>query len=813
MKISYNWLKDYLDFDLSTEQMSELLTALGLEVEGMETYESVKGGLKGIVAGHVVECGQHPNADRLSVTKVDIGSGELLHIVCGAPNVAAGQKVVVAPVGSTLYSADGEAFHMKKAKIRGAVSMGMICAEDELGIGVSHDGILVLDEDTKAGTPATDLFDIYTDTVYEIGLTPNRSDATSHIGVARDLAAALKYRNMGGTDLKVPEAAIEQLLQAEEVQFKVEVPHTEACPRYAGLIIKNLKIGESPDWLKNRLASIGVRPINNVVDITNFVLHEYGQPLHAFDLDQISGQGIIVDTLPQDTSFVTLDEKERKLRSEDLMICNSNREPMCIGGVFGGLNSGVTDDTKNIFLESAHFNAKFIRRSSMKHDLRTDAAKVFEKGSDPAVVIAALKRAAKLMNELAEGQIHGPLYDIYPTPIRKKEVKIDFSHVSRLLGVELSKDEIKRLAACLDMDIVKEDSESLVLSIPTSKSDVTREADVIEEFLRIYGYDNIPISNKLNTSIVQSELLDSAILKDNIAAKLNGLGFHQMMNLSLSQSKHYESASEAYKSQLLYILNTSNSHLDIMRPDMLHSALETIGNNLKHRASDFRMFEFGRVYRKKEASYWERERISLCAVGKVFPENWIKLDTNADFFLLKSAIERIIPSDVYERLQIQSETNTPWYDYRIKLIVNGKTIGQIGAVNKAKCGQFEIDKAVYYGEIEWKWLLNSWKKWNPQFKAFSKYPSVRRDLALVIDQQTRFEELEKVIKKSGGNRLKSVDMFDVYENEEQLGSGKKSYAISMIFEDETKTLKDKEVDKMIKKITSQLEFKTGAKIR
>ena len=635
MKVSLNWLKDYLDINLSKEEVSELLTDIGLEVEGMEEIESIKGGLKGIVIGHVKECGKHPGADRLSLTKVDVGNGEDLQIVCGAPNVAAGQKVVVATVGTVLYDADGNDFKIKKGKIRGEFSEGMICAEDELGLGNDHSGIIVLPEDVEVGTKACDYFNVENDVVYEIGLTPNRSDATCHTGVAKDLAAALKINHDHSGEVNMPNVDGFSI-DNKDLPIDVVVENTEACPRYSAISIKGVTIKESPDWLKNRLNAIGVRPISNIVDITNFVLHELGQPLHAFDAEQIKGGKVVVKTLPEGTIFKSLDEIDRKLTATDLMICDGESNGMCIGGVFGGINSGVTDSTKNIFLESAHFNAKWIRRTSTHHLLRTDAAMCFEKGSDPNVTVYALKRAAMLIKELGGGEIASEIVDIYPNIIEKVQVEVSYANVNRLIGVEIPVVDVKAILAAMEMEIVSETETGFTVAVPTNKADVLREADVIEEILRIYGFNKVPISNQIRSAVTLGEKPDRQKIKNTISELLTASGFNEIMAVSLTESRYFKDVLPIEVSELVFVNNTSNMHLDIMRPTMLISGLEAVLHNQNRQNSDLKFYEFGKSYHKKEDSFEEDSHLTLFMSGLKNEESWLEEDrTQVSYYHFK----------------------------------------------------------------------------------------------------------------------------------------------------------------------------------
>lgn len=813
MNTSLNWLKDYLDIKETPEKVSEILTDIGLEVEGEEIVESVKGGLEGIVVGYVKECGKHPGADKLSVTKVDIGGDEDLSIVCGAPNVAAGQKVLVATIGTTLYDKEGKTWKIKKGKIRGEVSEGMICAEDELGLGESHDGIMVLPEEVATGTLAKDYFQIENDVVYEIGLTPNRSDATCHLGVAEDLAAALKI-NYGG-DGKVNRPSVADFkIHSTDMPIEVVVENTEACPRYAGVVIKNLKTKESPDWLKKRLQAIGVKTINNIVDITNFILHELGQPLHAFDYDKITGKKIIVKNLPQGTKFMSLDAVERSLHGEDLMICDGDGNGMCIGGVYGGLNSGVTDETTTIFLESAHFHAKTLRRTSTRHNLRTDAAKVFEKGSDPNVSVYALKRAAMLMVELAEGKIASEIVDIYPNPVAKKEIEVSYDYTNTLIGVEIPKTKVKEILAAMNMDIVAETDETFTVAVPTNKSDVLRPADVVEEILRIYGLNEVPIPTRINSSIVIGAGISKQAIRNKLGDYLAANGFHEMMAVSLSQSRYYKEILPIAEEELVYVNNTSNIHLDVMRPEMLFSGLEAVVRNHNRQNLDLKLFEFGKSYRKKEdGGFNEPEHLTLFLSGKRWNESWLnKEKAEAGYFTLKSFVGNILKRAGISRVQ-ESAIKTDVFAYGMKYHRGPQTLVEFGKVNAAILKKIDIRHDVYFADVNMDAVTKAMRKSSVLFTELNKFPTMRRDLALVIDNSVKFQDIAAIANKVGKKLLKKINLFDVYEDAERLGEGKKSYAVSFVFEDVTKTLKDKEVDKVMNNLIKEYEGKLGAVIR
>lgn len=811
MNISYNWLKQFIDFDLSPGDLSELLTDIGLEVGKVHIYQNIKGGLEGVVIGHVLTCEKHPDADRLSVTTVDVGGEEPLQIVCGAPNVAVGQKVLVATVGTHLYNQDGTSFEIKKAKIRGQSSRGMICAEDELGLGDSHDGIMILPEDVPVGTLAKDHFDIETDHIYDIDLTPNRADATSHYGVAKDILAALRVRNNSKKEICVS-TSDNFKIDSEELIFDVEVENPEACPRYCGVTLSDIKIKPSPDWLKTRLESIGVRPINNVVDITNYVLHELGQPLHAFDADKIPSKKIKVKFLAEGTNFISLDEQERKLSGEDLMICDGDDNPLCIGGVFGGVDSGVTASTTNIFLESAHFNPKSIRRSSTRHNLRTDAAKIYEKTSDINRCDLALKRAATLMVELAEARITSPVIDILSKPITRHSVALTLEKLNTVSGHSFNMDQVIDIMTALEMKIVDKNDDKIEVEVTTDKPDVLRDVDLIEEVLRIYGYNNIPEQTKIQFSVDSKNLSLKYDFKEKLANIMSGLGYNEMMGLSMTNSKLFNDNFPIAEQTRVLINNTSNIHLDTMRPNMLVSALEALQHNNNRNQKDIRFFEIGSIYHKNENAFIESEKLSFIIYGSQSDKNWLSNQVgDNDIYNLKSTIEAVLSS-----VGIQSysniETKQSYMEYAINYDIGSKHLGFVGKINSDLAKDFDLDRAVYYGELDIQSLLGSQN--NDLFvEQISKYPSVQRDLALSIDQSVAYADLVKVIKSRAGALLKKIVLFDVYQNEEMKSAGKKSYALNLLFSDDTKTLNDKEVDAMINKIIKGLNKEVGAVLR
>ncbi len=811
MKVSYNWLKDYLDIDLPWQEVSRILTDIGLEVEGEDETESIQGGLRGFVVGEVTYRAQHPNADRLSVTRVNIGDGDDLSIVCGAPNVAQGQKVVVATVGTMIYPKEGDPFKIKKGKLRGEVSEGMICAEDELGLGDDHDGIMVLPETVAVGTLASDYFKVEKDVVFEIGLTPNRSDATCHIGVAKDLAAYLKV-NGDGQGVKMPDVSGFKV-HNHDLPIEVVVENTKACPRYAGVSIKGVKVGESPDWLKRHLSSIGVAVKNNIVDITNFILHELGQPLHAFDADEIAGNKVIVKNLAQGAKFTTLDEVERELSSEDLMICDGDSKGMCIAGVFGGIKSGVKESTTNIFLESAHFNAVSIRRSAVRHNLRTDASKCFEKGSDPNISLYALKRAALLIQELAGGEIASDIVDIYPEEVQKAEVDVKFSHVNRLIGDELTKEQVREILGAMEIDILSEDGDDFRVAIPTNKVDVTREADVIEEVLRIYGLNRVAVPSRVKSALVYGQHPDSFKVQNVIADTLAANGFNEIMGVSITESRFFKEIYPVDEAELIYINNTSNKHLDVMRPTMLFSGLKAIAHNKNRQNNDLKFFEFGRSYRKKDDKYVEREHLSILLSGRRHPEGWLANDSEeVTFYNLKAFVEKVMARLGLEGYQ-ESDAENGMLAFGAKFHRGPQTLVEFGKVSSKIAKGMDIKGSVFYAEFAWDTILKALRKHKIEFSELNKFPTMRRDLALVVDKGVKFGDVKGIAFKNAKKLIRSVNLFDVFEDESKLGEGKKSYAVSFVFEDNTKVLKGKEVDKVMSKMIASYEKNLSAEIR
>jgi len=822
MKISYNWLKQYLEIDQSIDELSALLTDCGLEVEGIEKWQSVKGGLEGIVIGEVKSCSKHPNADKLSVTNVDVGTGELLPIVCGAPNVAEGQKVVVATVGAKLYDDDGF-FEIKKAKLRGEPSEGMICAEDELGLGTSHDGIMVLDPKVKTGTPAKDFFNIEDDIVFEIGLTPNRTDAISHIGVARDIKAVLdnydfKNKQPLKRTLDVP-SVNEFKTDDQSLDIDVVLEDAVACPRYTGLTISGIEVKESPEWLQNRLNAIGLHPINNIVDITNYVLHETGQPLHAFDTDEITGKKVVVKKLAKGTKFTTLDEIERELTGNDLMICNTE-EGMCIGGVFGGIKSGVTEKTKNIFLESAYFDPVHIRKSSKHHDLQTDASFRFERGVDPDITLYALKRAAILIKEIAGGKISSEIKDEYPQKIEKLKVDVSWKNIDRLIGKSIGNDIIKNILNSLEFETSNETKDGLTLLVPSYRVDVTREADVIEEILRIYGYNFIEIPAKVYSSIAATEKPDPEKVQNLAFDFLSSNGFVEIMNNSLTKSTHYENNPDFEKNQSVQILNPLSRDLNVMRQSLLFGGLEAINYNLNRKNDNLKFFEFGQVYtlKNKEADevtkkYNESAHLALFITGKKNNESWYSADENVDFIFLKAFAVNLLKRAGLNLSTIKSEKSTKKYFTEGLEYFNQKgQVLEIGEISSSVLNSFDINQKVFYANFNWDLVFGDIKKQKISYTPISKFPEVRRDLALLLNSEVPYAEVEKLGYQTERKLLKSINLFDIYEGK-NIEAGKKSYAVSFMLQDEEKTLTDKVIDKTMKKLMNTFERELNAVIR
>lgn len=815
MKISYNWLREYLPIELPIEELSDILTNIGLEVEGIETFQSVQGGLEGVLIGEVLTCRKHADADKLSVCTVDVGSEEELQIVCGAPNVAAGQKVAVATVGTSLYS-DGEAFVIKKAKIRGELSFGMICAEDELGLGSSHDGILVLEESALSGTPAADYFKIETDTIFEIGLTPNRVDAASHLGVARDLAAYFSQTEKSSVHLPSLEAFAPD---NHQLNIDVSIEEEDGCKRYSGLNISGATVKESPDWLKNRLRSIGQTPINNVVDITNFVLHESGQPLHAFDAAKITGNKVVVKTMPEGSKFISLDGVERTLLDSDLMICNED-DGMCIAGVFGGITSGVTEETKDIFLEAACFDPVYIRKSAKHHMLSTDASFRFERGSDPNNTVWALKRAALLIKELAGGSIASDITDLYPEPVEDFQVEVLFSNIDRLIGNPIPPSTVKSIVKSLDMKVAVENEKGLLLHIPPYRVDVQREADVIEEVLRIYGFNRVEIGKGVQSTLSWSEKPDREKVMNMVSDMLSGNGFFEMKSNSLTRAAYHDTEEKEDESAVR-ILNPLSQDLSHMRKNLLFGGLEAVGYNINRKNSDLKLYEFGYTYFLKPESretdpklrFREELRLGIYLSGKSTPGNWIQKASEASFPALKRWVESVLLKTGINPLSLDSQggENEHFSESQVYSI-GEKPLVEFGKVARGQLKAFDIKQDVYAAEFDWDLLLKAITKHRTLFKPLPRFQVVNRDFSLLLDRGVTFESLRKLALKTERKLLKRVELFDVYEGD-KIEKGKKSYALSFTLLSEDKTLTDKQIDKVMMNLARSFEKEFGAQVR
>jgi phenylalanyl-tRNA synthetase beta chain len=809
MKISYNWLKQFLDIDLEAEKVGNILTDLGLEVEGIETVESVKGSLKGVLVGKVLTCEKHPNADRLKITTVDLGYGEPVQIVCGAPNVDIGQKVPVATIGTKLYDSEGNDFIIKKGKIRGEESHGMICAEDELGLGLSHDGILVLDKNIEIGKQASEVFNLTSDQVFEIGLTPNRADAMSHFGVARDLRAGLLQQ---GADIELITPSVSNFdVDIRKLKIDVEVEDSEQVPRYVGIVITDIKVEDSPKWMQEKLKAIGLTPINNIVDITNYVLHEFGQPLHAFDAAKIKGSKILVKNLPTDTKFTTLDGVERKLNKEDIMICDGDSTPLCIGGVYGGLDSGVTENTTSIFLESAYFNPVFIRKTAKRFGLNTDASFRFERGIDPNITEYALKRASILIEDLAGGNIASEITDIYPTKIEDHQVRLSYQNAFRLIGEDISTDSIKDILASLDIKINNHTETGLGLTIPAYRVDVTREADIVEEILRVYGYNNITTSPKLNTSLSYSDKIDENKIQNLVANQLVSQGFMEVMSNSLTTPKYSNYSDRLNESHNVEILNPLSTDLCVLRQSLLFSGLEVVAYNINRKNNKLKLFEFGKTYHKYESGYSEQKLFSLLISGNRSNETWLNTTKKSDFFFIKGVISTIL-----ERIGIRQVNSKPTkndiFSEGISLQMGKKRIVDFGVVKSSILKEFGIKQEVLYADFSWDNIIKIINNKSIKIIDLPKFPSVKRDLALLIESDISFEEIYKLAFQVEKKLLQSVDLFDVYEGD-KLPVNKKSYAVSFILQDETKTLNDKQIDKIMQKLQHSFETNLKAELR
>ncbi len=820
MNISYNWLKEYIDFRLSPEELADALTSIGLEVGTVEEVESIRGGLRGIVIGKVLTCVEHPNSDHLHITTVDLGNGEPTQIVCGAPNVAAGQTVVVATVGTTLYDGDNE-FSIKKSKIRGVESFGMICAEDEIGIGTSHDGIIVLNEEVKPGTPAAEYYNLKSDWLIEVDLTPNRVDAASHYGVARDLSAWLAC-HAEPSQLRRP--SVEAFAtDRPDGAVAVEVDDYEACPRYSGVTIRNIKVGESPEWLKNYLSAIGQRPINNIVDITNFILLGMGQPLHCFDVDKIDGGKIVVRKCKQDTPFTTLDGVERKLDERDLMICNADK-PMCIAGVFGGLDSGVTESTTSIFLESAYFNPTSIRKTARRHGLSTDASFRYERGTDPNITMYCLKLAALMVKELAGGEICGEPVDIYPKEIKPYPVTLRYDYLNALVGKDIPSEKVDSIVKSLEMEIVNHSDNSIDLLVPTYRVDVQRPCDVVEDVLRIYGYNNVDFSRNLRASLSFKTITDSSNeLRELISNQLTATGFNEILNNSLTAESYYEGLTDEHHAPVK-LLNPLSNDLNVMRMSLLFGGLEVIEHNVNRRDADLMLYEFGKIYSRDLsiestaenpiAPYTETERLGLWLTGNIRSGNWARPEEKATFFDMKAIV-----ANIFARLGINGKeielkpVKSPFYSNAVEIATrSGKQLGTLGIVAKAMLKRCDVKQEVIYADLDWTALVKLAVKKKVTYAPLPKTHPVKRDLALLLDEAVTMAQVEKIVRDSEKKLLRSVELFDVYQGK-NLEPGKKSYAISITLQDDEKTLQDKQIEAVMGKITANLQKQLGASLR
>ena len=805
MTLSYKWLCEYLPEKPAPEKLSQLLTSIGLEVESMQSYEEVKGGLRGLVIGEVISTSKHPNADKLTLTKVTIGNDQLLSIVCGAPNVAAGQKVVVAPVGATIYPTNGEPLTMRVAKIRGEESQGMICAEDEIGLGESHAGILVLDTTAVPGTPAPDYFNLYDDIIYEIGLTPNRMDAMSHWGVARDVCAYINHHEKKNiTPLFPATTPLDKAGKSGPVQVTIE--NTKACPRYTGISIEGIKVEPSPAWLQKRLKAIGVRPINNIVDITNYIQHETGQPLHAFDLDAIDGKQVIIKNLPTGTPFITLDGSSRKLDQEDLMICNA-KEGMCIAGVFGGLQSGVKESTRSLFIESAFFDGINIRKTSFRHGLRTDAATRFEKGTDIEATVRVLERAVQLIKEIAGGTVVGALIDCYPAPQPKKTVVVRWSMLHKLSGKQYSATAVKNILTSLEFEWRREDADSFEVAVPTHKTDISMQADIVEEIIRIDGLDNIEIPTQIKLSPAIDPEGWKATVKEKIANQLAGMGFQEMMTNSITNAAYYNNSEG-----LVTMINSLSAALNCLRPGMLETALEVVAHNLNHRNLNLRLFEFGKIYTRSEKDHFqELERCCLVITGQKNESSWKQTATAADFYTLKGAVDALIKG-LGLKITSQEMEATETLSFGITWSDSKQTVGFGGEVSPKWLEKMGIKQPVFFAELNWDYLALQFNEQRSVIREIPRFPAVQRDLALIAPRSLTWEQIQSTVQKIRIESLQDIKLFDIFESD-KLGVDKKSMAVNFTFQNMERTLTDKEIEGWMNKILTNLEKELGVNLR
>jgi phenylalanyl-tRNA synthetase beta chain len=803
MKISYNWLKEHIDIPESAEEIGAVLTSTGLEVESVEVFESVRGGLKGMVIGQVLTCTKHPNADKLSLTTVDVGDGKILPIVCGASNVAAGQKVVAALPGATLYPSKGEPFVIKSTKIRGEVSEGMICAEDEIGLGQSHAGIIVLKTTLPNGTPAASYFNIQSDYVFEIGLTPNRIDAASHIGVARDIKAVKKR------EVRWPSVdAFTVHNTSSKIEVKVE--NSEACIRYSGLCMSGVTIKDSPDWLKNKLLAIGINPINNIVDITNFVCHEMGKPMHAYDADKVSGQKVIIKTMPRGTKFVTLDGKERELTENDLMVCDA-QGGMCIAGVFGGVHSGITNTTKNVFLESAHFSAHYIRKTSLHHGIKTDSSFRNERGPDPNLTVYSLKRAALLIQELAGGTVTSDIIDIYPAKIEEKKIEVKDKNVNRLIGKALSRQEVTTILKNLDIKVTEAKEDRFTVAVPPYRVDVVQEADIIEEVLRIYGFNNIELKDFAGTDFISSfPEKDKDKLRNTIGQLLIANGFYEIWTNSLTNIAYQQKHAISFDQEPIEMLNKLSEAQGILRQTLLFTGLEVCAYNINRKQKDLKLFEFGKTYGKKNGEYVEKERLAVFLTGNVLPESWQHKEKAVGYHDLAQVVSLVLDKSSLSHATL-TKANDSLFDFSVQIKIRETSIGTLGKVKQSIARDMGIKQEVYFADLDVDLLF---KSSNPKLvlKEVPKFPEVRRDLSLVIDKTITFEAVEALALKTNRQLIRKINLFDVYEGD-KLPAGKKAYALSFSLQDEQKTLTDNEIDNVINSLIKTYEEKLGAVIR
>lgn len=797
MKISYNWLKNFVDIDKSPEELSLILTDLGLEVESLEVVQSIPGGLEGLTVGEVISCEQHPNADKLKLTQVNVGQAEPLQIVCGAPNVRTGLKVIVAQVGTFCHPIGGEPFKITKSKIRGEVSFGMLCGADEVGLGTSHDGIVELEMEAAVGTPVKDYYQLEDDYRYEIGLTPNRADAASHLGVARDLAAYFRS--------SVNEVENDGFIQGVDDQIKVEVQNPLDAPRYSGLVIQDIQVSESPEWLRNRLSTIGIKPINNIVDVTNYILHDLGQPLHAFDLHKVEGARVVVRKAKDNENFVTLDGVERKLSTEDLVIADVDK-PMCLAGVFGGQYSGVNEQTTSIFLESAYFNAVTVRKTAKRHGLKTDSSFRFERGTNPDMTVEALKKAAQLIVEIAGGKVVSTIIDQYPSPIKPFEFEVRYHYVQRVIGQEIPTETIKDIIKSLGIRIEKETSVGLQVLVPPYKVDVTREIDVVEEVLRIYGYNNIELKTQIKASLNTSEKPDRELLLNQLSDFLIANGFREILNNSLTKTDYLEDPTTAVS-----LLNPLSSDLDVMRQNLLFSTLISIGYNQKRKHQDLKIFEYGRGYQSIDGKFFERQQFALAVSGNKAIEQWNQRGEQVNFYDIKAPVDAIVKRLKIQGIQVE-EYQGGMFSYGLTYRKGEKVLVSFGAVSAENLGKTDVDGPVFFAQFDWDLILRIIRKNKVSYKEVSKYPPVRRDLALLVDEGITFEQLRHIAQRTERKLLKDVQIFDVYKGD-KLPAGKKSYALSFTLQDEEKTLTDKQIDGIIKKLILNFEKEVGASVR